>query len=351
MTPHKQSRGKSFLLDRQFKGVGRIKRASGTDDPKLWRLLDSMLTTLYKAGRVDILQGVQRGKLTPLEVWSRYRLGELDRLPTVETMRPLKAEMETWVEDADTGQWNRQSRRYGVRAILRLAKKNATVQDLPDLLRAYSSVASGATMFNRARSTVQAFIRDSLGKSHPLYARVRDVRAKRVRTREGNPQTPEQMIELTAKMHPAHAEIAWSMALTGMLPHELWGKWTAYRDRIHVHGTKREGRKRDVPLIRQIARPGRLYKPFLEAMHEASDDTVLPKDLRNTFSNWCQKAGIPRVRRKIYYGHGKTDVSDIYEWEEVEGFLRTDGEKLRKYLEEHGVLMAPQLHLVRTVSA
>jgi hypothetical protein len=347
-----QSRGTSFTLDRQFKGVGRIKRASGTDSKELFRLLDSMLTTLYKSGRVDILQGIHAGKLTALEVWSRYRLGELDRLPTVETMRPLKVEMETWVDHADTGQWNRQSRRYGVRAILRLAKKNATIQDLPDLLRAYSRVAGGATMFNRARAAVQAFLRDTLGKSHPLYARVRDVRAKRVRTREGNPQSPEQLTALTAKMHPAFAAIAWSMALTGMLPHEMWGQWTQYGyQRLHIHGTKRVGRKRDVPSVRPIERPGRLYKPFLKAIKEASDDTVLPKDLRNTYSNWLQKAGIPRVRRKIYYGHGKTDVSDIYEWEEVQEFLRTDGDRLRAYLAEHGVKPPLQLSSRSDLSA
>jgi integrase len=348
---HKQKRGRSYVLDRQFKGVGRIKRASGTDDPRMFKLLDGMVGTLYKAGRVDILQAVQRGKLTLLEVWSRYRLGELDRLPTVETMRPLKAEMEAWVENADTGTWNRQSRRYGVRAILRLAKKDATVQDLPDLLRAYANTARGATMFNRARSAAQAFIRDTIGKSHPLYARARDVRAKRIRTREGNPQTPQQLTVLTEKLHPAFAEIAWSMALTGMLPGELWGNWTQYRDRIHIHGTKRKGRKRDIPFVRSITKPSRKYRPFLEALGEASGQTVLPKDLRNTFANWMESAQVPRTRRKLYMGHGSTDVTDIYERHEVTQFLLADGARIRGFLEENGVLVPPQLSLVKTVSA
>jgi hypothetical protein len=273
------SRGRSLVLDRCFKGVGRLKRATGTNDPKLAKLLDAMLLTLYRAGRIDILQAIQQGRLTPLVVWSRYRLGELAQLPTAESMRPLADAMETWVDDSDTGSWNRASRRYGVRALLRQARRDATLEELPDLLRDYSRTATGATMFNRTRSSVQAFLRDTLGKSHPLYARVRDVRARRVTTRVGNPQSPEQMSALAKKLSPAYAEIAWSMALTGMGPGELWGKWTAYADHIHIHGTKRRGRVRDIPFVRPIARPLHLYRAFHDALEKVTDE-VKPYDFR-----------------------------------------------------------------------
>jgi hypothetical protein len=296
------------------------------------RLLDSMVDTLYRAGRIDILQAIQKGQLTLLEVWSRYRIGELDRLPTVETMKPLKSEMETWVETADTGTWNRASRKYGVHAILNLAKRDATLEDLPDLLRAYAATATGATMFNRARSAAQAFIRDTVGKSHPLYARLRDVRAKRVRTREGNPQTPAQLAQLTVGLHPAFYDMVWSMALTGMLPGEYWGSWTVYPNRIHIHGTKREGRKRDVPLIRPITKPTRPYKQLLLALRRISDHRVLVKDLRNTYAVWMKEAGIERIRRKVYLGHGKIDVTDIYEWETARAYLESDADRLRAYI-------------------
>jgi integrase len=333
-----------LVLDRQFRGVGRIKRASGTSDAKLFRLLDSMLTTLFRAGRIDILQGIHSGVLTPLEVWSRYRLGELDRLPTVETMKPLKAEMEAWVESSDTGAWNRQSRRYGVRAILRLARKDATVQDLPHLLRDYAAVARGPVMFNRARSAVQAFIRDTIGKSHPIYARVRDVRVKRETRREGNPQSPEQLAGLAEKLHPAFADIAWTMALTGMGPGELWGKWSQYPTRIHISGTKREGRKRDIPKVRPIAMPSRKYKPFLEALGEASGEKVQPYDLRRSFAHWMELAGIPRTRRKLYLGHKVEDVTDLYERHDVERFLVEDADKLRAFLGPYGGKVPLQLY-------
>ena len=332
MTPHKTNKRGTFVLDRQFRGVGRIKRATGTTDPKLYTLLDAMLTTLYKAGRVDILQAIHAGALTPLEVWARFRLGELDRLPTVETMKPLKQALESWLETADAGKWNRQSRKYAVAAILRLAKRTATVQEIPALLRGYAAVAKGPTMFNRTRSAMQAFIRDTLGRSHVLYGQVTDVRPKRVRERQGNPQSVEQLTRLAEKMHAADAAIAWSMALTGMGPGELWGTWTQHKDRIHVRGTKREGRVRDVPLIRPISRPTRTYRAFLNALDKASDGTVLPYDLRKTYANWLEAAGIPRTRRRLYMGHGTADVTDLYERHDVERFLADDAERVRTFL-------------------
>lgn len=338
MTPHRTNQRGTFVLDRQFRGVGRIKRASGTDDQKLVALLDSMLSTLYQAGRIDILQAIHSGALTPLEVWSRYRLGELDRLPTVETMKPLKAALETWVASADTGRWNRQSRKYGVAAILRLAKKSATVQDLPNLLRDFSAVGTGPAMFNRTRAALLAYVRDEIGRSHPIYGKILDIRVKREPKRPGNPQSIAQLTALSQALEPAFAAILWGLALTGMGPGEFWGTWSQKKDRIHIRGTKRVsasgegGRVRDVPLIRPVSKPMRLYRPFLEALGEASAGTVLPYDLRKTFATWMEEAGVPRTRRKLYLGHGKQDVTDLYERHDVERFLLEDAAKLRAFL-------------------
>jgi integrase len=332
VTPHKTNARGSFVIDRQFRGVGRIKRATGSTDPEMFALLDAMLVTLHKSGRVDILQAVKSGALTILEVWSRYRLGELDRLPTVETMKPLKAALEEWLETADASDWHRKSRKYSVAAVLRLARKDATVQDLPNLLRTYQAKAKGAPMFNRTRAAMLAFVRDTIGRSHPIYGRLHDVRVRKEKARVGNPQTVKQLEALAEALHPAFAAIAWGMALTGMGPGEFWGQWTTYRDRIHIKGTKREGRVRDIPYIRPIARPTRPYRSFLDALDEASGGDVLPYDLRRTFATWMEAAGIPRTRRKLYMGHGTTDVTDLYERHDVERFLADDAEKLRTWL-------------------
>jgi integrase len=242
--------------------------------------------------------------------------------------------METWLETADTGEWNRASRRYAVRSLLKIAKRDATVEELPDLLRDLSNSTQRAAMFNRTRAAAQAFVRDTVGKSQPLYQRIRDVRVKAERPKQGHPQTPDQLRELGAKLDPPFASIMWAMALTGMGPGELWGKWTLHPDHIHVHGTKRKGRVRDIPRIHAIAKPAKLYRAFFDALAEASDKTVKPYDLRRTYAHWMEMAEISRVRRKIYMGHSVGDVTDLYERHELAKFWLEDAERLRQYMGE-----------------
>ena len=47
---------------------------------------------------------------------------------------------------------------------------------------------------------------------------------------------------------------------------------------------------------------------------------------------WLEAAGIPRTRRKLYLGHGQTDVTDLYEWHEVKAFVAEDRAKLQAYI-------------------
>ena len=60
-----------------------------------------------------------------------------------------------------------------------------------------------------------------------------------------------------------------------------------------------------------------------------------PLSGRKTFARWMEDAGIPRVRREVYRGHGKRDVGDLYERYEVAAYLRDDAQNMR-------VLLGPQ---------
>jgi len=97
--PHRSHQRGTYVLDRQFRGLGSLKRSSGTDDPAL------------------------------------FRVAELERLFTAETMRGLRGAREMWVASAEASGWHRQARTCAIRAVLRVAKQDATVQDLPALLR------------------------------------------------------------------------------------------------------------------------------------------------------------------------------------------------------------------------
>jgi hypothetical protein len=136
------------------------------------------------------------------------------------------------------------------------------------------------------------------------------------------------------------------MAMTGMLQHEYWGRWEARSDRIHVSGTKREGRDRDVPLIWRPAVPQLHRRTFENKVGERCPD-MEARDLRNTYAVWMEDCAIPRTRRRMYMGHGKRDVTDLYERREVDAFLAEDGQQMRHFLglshdKSHGLAVQKQ---------
>lgn len=133
------------------------------------------------------------------------------------------------------------------------------------------------------------------------------------------------------------------MALTGMGPTEYWGRWSVGTDRVHIEGTKRAARVRDVPTLfpcaiyagETLARPSITSSSFSRALRIASVATGIacsPYDLRRTFGNWMEQAGILRSRRKQYLGHAIGDVTERYERHEVAQHLLNDGAKLRAWI-------------------
>lgn len=358
MTPRKGKRQKQGHrshgrgtpeLDRVFDGVGRIRRASGTRDAETYRLMDAMLTTLYGQGRTDILEGIRDGKLKPLLVWAAFRQGRVDRLPTGETMTPLgdedaepKEGVWAWLAGYECSEKHRVSMTSAWRQLLKHAPKAApVVADVPVMLRAYRLACQGQTptSFNRAKSYVQSFLSDTLGRSHPLYQAVQDIRNLKVTgKRRPKPQTVEQMRKLADLLTPELYAAAWAMAVTGMGPAEYWeqegARWTVHADRIHIAGTKRDSRVRDVPLVYRIPRPAFPRWRFDRRLAELAGGRVQPYDFRRTFATWLVEAGIPANRRKHYQGHSPQTMDELYERVEVREYLAADAERLRAYIGE-----------------
>ncbi len=333
MTPHRDSGRGSLIIDRVFRRVGRVKRASGTDNPKTFRLLNGMLDTLYAAGRLDVLVGIRDGTIGVLQVWEHFRRGELDRLPTPELMRPL-ADVSTWALRAPTGPDNRATRRQAAKALMALASPEATIGELPALLRQHRAALEHRhhATFNRHRAAVQAFLHDILGRAHRLYLDVGAIPTLKESPRKARPMSVTEFREVVAKLEPAHAAIAWALVTTGMGRREYWQTpWEELVDRVVIHGTKREGRERAVPRVMGVARPQREYAAFRRAWGEVSDGRT-PYQLRHTYARWMQEAKIPRTRRRLYLGHGAADVTDTYEPYELTTYLREDAGRLQGLL-------------------
>jgi integrase len=328
----------TLIIDRTFKGVGRIKRATGSMRPDVRRKQSKMLTALHEDGRLDILRAIRDGELALPEVHYAYQRKELHKLPTADTVKPLAVAMKAWIASLvvprDASAKHKESLETSRRYFERLDPK-APIADLPKLLDALrdSLGAKHPRSFNLAKAAASAFVRATLKRSHPLWLQVQAVEVRKVgKGRAHSPLSPEQMRNyFPAPEANAVDAIAWGMATTGMGQAEYWGRWSVKADRIHIAGTKRDARDRDVPLVLRPAVPAMHRRTFENKVRERVPGITV-YDLRRTYANWMESAGIPRTRRRLYMGHAAGDVTGLYELHEVTAFLADDAATLRAML-------------------
>ena len=86
------------------------------------------------------------------------------------------------------------------------------------------------------------------------------------------------------------------------------------------------------PLVLAPAVPRVSKDNFRKAMHERTGGRVTPYDLRRAFACWMERAGVVRIRRKIYMGHAAGDVTAFYEQSDIDAYLAEDAATLRKWL-------------------
>lgn len=347
MTPHRAGDKKglrgSFIIDRRTR-VGRIAVASGTNRVPTFKRLNEMLTALNETGRDDILRAIRDGDLLPLSVYDAFRSNELHRLPLGKELLPLKETMTLWNQSAEVSKQRKADNKSGIK---RLSGKVALVANLPDALIAVRSDLAREqhpAQFNRIRATALAFVRDSLKRSHRLYGEVRDVPLmKEVRAPERHTLSWAEMQEKAGKLTDARDRAAfYGMVMTGMGPKEWYvDGWKLGDGRVTIYGAKRKSRSRIVPALyhggyfchplppSDVARPREQRRFGERLLHLVS---IRPYDLRRTYANWLEAAGVPRTRRKSYLGHAGGDVTSLYERHEVAQFLAEDARRIEAYL-------------------
>ena len=334
---------RSFVIDRIFRGVGRIKQASGTTHAKTFGRINEMLTVLFERGRLDLLQGLKDGLYTPMQLYHAYSTSSLDRLPTADDVLNLHDTMLSWAESYNCSKRHRESLIQAVRYLAPKGSKHS-VGSLLKRLEAFKGEmelsGQGAT-FNRTRSAAQSFARDTRKKHSPLWRDIAGVeRLPEVSTREGHPLQPKEFVELWLSLPESYKTDVWQLAHTGMRPAEYWGNWSEGSDRVIVRSAKQRVRSGKPPVFRAVPRivsvplqaPTVTHKALGKMFAELTDGLIEPYDLRRTFANWMEAAGISRTRRKAYMGHGKSDVTDGYEWHSVAPHLDADAQLLRNYL-------------------
>ena len=340
----------SLIVDRRFRGVGRIKKASGTTSKAVLRRLNRMLTALFDEGRLDLLRAVRDGQITPLALLDAYQRKSLDRLPTAGLAKPLASAWLEWVLARDYSIEHKRSLVQSLRHLLNakvaspfdgtsldeLTKglPRKSVGDIPALLAAARKrLKDHPRSFSLARSACQAFAREHFKRSSALWRDISDVEPMTTKPqRVKRPQTVAGIVAICATVDEATAAAIWSMVTTGMGPKEYWGRWERKPHGIEIHGTKREARDRIVPDMGRCTRPAISRQAFEDRLVDAGA-AITPYDCRRSFANWMETVGIIRARRRIYMGHGAKDVTDLYEWHQVLEFLATDALALRLWLE------------------
>lgn len=325
-------------IDVQIRHVGRIHRASGTLDKVVRRNILRMLRSLRDGARLDILRAIRDGQVTFLQVYDAYVRQSLHELPIGNAMPLLSVAMKAWIKDATPDFSAKHIENHGTaRKQFEKHDADARVADLPRVLEELrkSYGAKYPRSFNLYRATALSFARSTLKRSHPIYLACLAVEERKVPKRKPKPQlTVEALRGFFPNPDTNKVDrIVWAMVTTSMHASEYWGEWHVEADRIHIGGTKTAGRNRDVPLVRIPSLPPLSRDRFQRLFRERMKATGLtPYDLRRTYMQWLESAGIPRTRRKMYMGHGAADVSDAYERHEISAFLVADAKTLGAFL-------------------
>lgn len=323
--PHLIGDRGTFVLDRQFRGVGRVRRASGTTNRRQFTALNAMLSELYQRGRLDVLASIAAGRLTPMEVWGLRQQHGLDGIPKPEAAIGLEKLVE-WAEGFRCSDKHRENIDSAVRALVGEAEEAERVGNLPDILRRYRAHAK-PRMFNVVRAAAQAALRDLFGKRHEFYLALCDVPPLPYRAERVQPAGVGDVESLPEALR----SMAYSMLLTGMGPGEYWGKWSQQIDRVLVFGTKTDHRERLVPKVADVTLPTVHKRTFGDAFKAATGKT--PYALRHGYRHLLEAAGVPDSRAEMYMGHDPRTVKFTYLWHEVEPHLLADARLIKAEVE------------------
>jgi integrase len=317
----------------QIPGCSPIRRASGTHDPVMRKKLIRMVHTLHEQGRDDLVNAIAAGRLKPLQVYSQYRFSRLDDLPHADELPLFRDTWRPWLAAMDISDDHRTSIRVYFQRFEAAMPRDATAGQIVDALRVYRERhRQHPRTANIAKSHVQSFLRDLLGKRHRAYLNALDVPTLRVTAKRArHPMTPERLKEVVRQLGEPYGPIAWSMATTGMGWKEYKGKWQREGYGLRIHGTKAKGRDRLIPLVSWIVPPSGALLTYRRRLKQFG---LTPYDMRRTFAGLMVEAGIPRPRRIAYMGHSASDVTDLYEQMEVREYLQRDAERMRNVLGE-----------------
>lgn len=377
MSPRKRSLvGPSLPVDRAIRHLGRIRHASGLHSRAQLDRLNEYITEQARTPDGRMILSHMVGKNPPLRAdvfFYHAKAGTLNLLRFGAAVEPLVPALTAWREkkkDAVAADTYR-TRKELITNVEKYARPGALVSELPQVMRLLSDKMNGARQFNYCLDYARAFVRDTLGRRNETYLDVADIDKREVTEQVvRHPLMPNEILAIAAAFDVVRAKrIAAStakrgkrpieargtdtivLALTGMNPKEYQGDWQVRDHHVHIDGTKRAPRVRDIPKAfpcgvwadQDLPRPSVGQKNYWRWFKEAAAVAGIPctpYDLRRTFSVWMIEAGIDRWRRRVYLGHKIKDVTERYERHAVDKYLVGDGQMLQAWI--NAALRAPE---------
>jgi integrase len=335
---HHRSNGVgTFRVDRRYQVVGRIARASGTNDPTTFQSILTMMSRLEHEGRFQILAEIKDGILTPMDVYAKWITGQLDYLKSAASLRPILPTIPDWI--AGYTSVTPITRKNYASEIDRFARVvgNVEIHEIPAKMVAYRQYCEKMGIeetFNKLRVVILSFLRASFGKHHPLRLEAGEVkRTAAISKRQAPNFSVKEMSVIFRGLPQPHRSMARTMLVTGMHWKEYCGEWEVFEDHVEIRGTKTKNRVRQVPIMDDdLVRPTRSNSSFRKALRKAHR-TISPLSFRRTYARWMAEAGIPKGRRSSYMGHGAQDMTERYERSEVASFWIRDAEAFRRHMD------------------
>lgn len=331
----------TLLIQRRYRGVGHINKRSGTHSKKMRDRIHDMMDALYERGRLDLLESVRDGIISPMQLYNAQQQGNVRSLPSAAEIKPLVPHLFDWLDDYEIADTTRRGYRDRFTQLVKLGKESS-VADLPGLLermRAQHKKLERYRSFNQARSAVQAYLRSTLGRQNPVYIAVANIEPLDSRPkRKGNPLSVVDAWAIRDKMAEPMASMFWTMCLTGMGWMEYTGAWEVVGETVEIHGTKRLGRERIIPKFGELVDPSVPDKVFRKALRKASKRTVQPYDCRRTFARWLNEAEVYEVHQACYMGHGAKTITALYKTPRIViEILKADRKKVTAYLKQESL--------------
>jgi hypothetical protein len=326
-----------LVVKRTYPGVGKIERASGTRDRQLFRRILDMMDVFHREGRYDVLALIRDRKLSPLEAWRHYSTGQWDRIPKAEALESLEDAWSAWLQDHECSEEHRHDLAKALTRLLTLDPK-ATVAGSIKLLSQYREQSKDkARTFNKTRSAVRRFLEAQTGKYSHLWLEAARIQPLTVAPKLYRASLlPDEAVEVRRQLKANAGDMWWTLCTTGMRVRSeyLAGRWRVEGNAVIIETAKQRGglvKTRMVPVLWPPMAPQLSYFGFRTAL-DTLPRKLAAHDARRTFTRWLTGAGIERIRREIYLGHGPRNVTDLYEWHEVQRHLEEDRGRLLEYI-------------------